>query len=61
MKTVLRPEETMCLHKDLSWLWPIISPPESYGEEGDFFVGKIGELGGKIKTILKLGCGGGHC
>jgi len=51
----------MRLYKDLSWLWPIISPPETYIFEGDLLIQKIKEYGGNdIKTALNLGCGGGH-
>jgi SAM-dependent methyltransferase len=49
------------LYKDLVWLWPIISPPEDYLKEGEFFIRKIKDHGGpKVKTILNLGSGGGH-
>ena len=61
MQQKFQPEETMRLYKDLSWLWPIISPPETYQEEGEFLIRKIIEYGGeKVKQILDLGCGGGH-
>ncbi len=51
----------MRLYKDLSWTWPIISPPKDYIEEVEFFVVKIKEYA-KIntKSLLNLGCGGGH-
>ena len=49
------------LYHDLSWTWPIISGPEKYIEEGQFFIDKIKQYA-RIETneILNLGCGGGH-
>jgi trans-aconitate methyltransferase len=49
------------LYRDLSWTWPIISPPEDYIEESQ----RIKRLIRKhtkipVKTVLNLGCGGGH-
>lgn len=49
------------LYRDLSWTWPIISPPEDYIEESE----RIKRLIRKhskipVKTLLNLGCGGGH-
>ncbi len=49
------------LYKDLAWLWPIISPPEEYIKETKFFceiIKKHSKI--KVKTLLHLGCGGGH-
>ncbi|SYZ74628.1 Methyltransferase type 11 [Candidatus Zixiibacteriota bacterium] len=60
MKIRLKAEETMRLYRDLSWLWPIISPPETYIDEGEFFIEKIKECSPGAKTLLNLGCGGGH-
>jgi SAM-dependent methyltransferase len=51
----------MRLYKDLSWTWPIISPHEDYIEEAEFFAAKIKKHAKiKIKSVLNLGCGGGH-
>ncbi len=51
----------MRLYKDLSWTWPIISPPKDYIEEAEFFAAKINKHKKiETKTILNLGCGGGH-
>ncbi|MEW6041498.1 MAG: class I SAM-dependent methyltransferase, partial [Elusimicrobiota bacterium] len=49
------------LYHDLAWTWPIISPLEHYIEETEFFSNVIREHS-KIpgKTMLHLGCGGGH-
>jgi SAM-dependent methyltransferase len=49
------------LYGDLAWTWPIISPPEEYVPEGEFFTGLIREHSErKPETLLHLGCGGGH-
>ncbi len=49
------------LYGDLAWTWPIISPVEDYIEETELFSKLIKEHS-KIesKTLLHLGCGGGH-
>jgi SAM-dependent methyltransferase len=49
------------LYNDLAWTWPIISPPEEYVRETEEFCKIIREhsqIG--TKTLLNLGCGGGH-
>ncbi len=49
------------LYDDLAWTWPIISPPEDYVEEGQEFwrtIQKHSRI--EAKTLLDLGCGGGH-
>ncbi|MBN1622230.1 MAG: methyltransferase domain-containing protein [Endomicrobiales bacterium] len=49
------------LYNDLSWIWPIISPPDEYIEETNLFakiINKHAKI--KVKTLLHLGCGGGH-
>ncbi len=49
------------LYNDLVWTWPIISPWEDYMEETETFVEEINMSSLiQIKTILNLGCGGGH-
>jgi SAM-dependent methyltransferase len=49
------------LYTDLAWLWPIISPPEDYLEEAGQFIQAIKEHARvEVKTLLDLGCGGGH-
>ncbi|MDA0735379.1 MAG: class I SAM-dependent methyltransferase [Chloroflexi bacterium] len=49
------------LYHDLSYLWPIVSPPEEYAEEAwrlrDIMVGKLGP---RRHALLELGVGGGH-
>jgi len=49
------------LYNDLFWTWPIISPPEDYIEEGEFFIKQIRKYQkSEVKTLLNLGSGGGH-
>ena len=49
------------LYKDLAWLWPIMSPPEDYVEEAEFLTNlMLSYLDYVPKTMLHLGCGGGH-
>ncbi|MEW5872305.1 MAG: class I SAM-dependent methyltransferase [Chloroflexota bacterium] len=49
------------LYADLAWLWPLISPPEDYVSEAGEFVQAIRQHARiEVKTLLDLGCGGGH-
>ena len=49
------------LYSDLAWTWPIISPVEDYIEETELFSRVIKEYSKvEVKTLLHLGCGGGH-
>jgi len=49
------------MYTDLSWTWPIISPPEDYIYEAGFFRKMIQEHSQiDVNTLLDLGCGGGH-
>ncbi len=49
------------LYGDLAWTWPIISPPEEYEAEAEEAYRLLREHGGREpKTLLDLGCGGGH-
>ena len=53
--------KTNRLYNDLTWIWPIISPPEEYIEEAGFFARQIRQFQEtKVRSILNLGCGGGH-
>ena len=47
------------MYSDLSWTWPIISPPEHYVKETNIFSNIIQELC-EAKRLLHIGCGGGH-
>lgn len=54
-------KDTRRLYHDLSWIWPIISPPEDYTEETEFFSRTIKEKAAiEVRTLLHLGCGGGR-
>lgn len=55
------PGDERRLYGDLSWTWPIISPPEHYVNEAEAAQTIIREHS-KIppETLLHLGCGGGH-
>jgi SAM-dependent methyltransferase len=49
------------LYHDLSWIWPIVSPPEDYVEETEFFSRIIKEEAKiKVRSLLHMGCGGGR-
>jgi len=49
------------LYHDLSWIWPVISPPEDYVEETEFFCRVIKEYSAiDVRTFLHMGCGGGR-
>jgi SAM-dependent methyltransferase len=55
------PKDQRRLYRDLVWMWPIISPPRDYVDEG----GKISRLikersPHEVRTLLHLGCGAGH-
>lgn len=54
-------QDTRRLYGDLAWTWPIISPPEDYVRESDYFASLIREnCTFDVETMLHLGCGGGH-
>ncbi len=60
MKTLSEKDERR-LYSDLAWTWPIISPVENYIEETELFsklIKKHSKI--EVKTLLHLGCGGGH-
>ena len=44
---------------DLAPWWPLISPPEDYAEEAVFAADLLAD-GGRTRTVLELGSGGGH-
>jgi trans-aconitate methyltransferase len=53
--------DTRLLYGPVSWIWPIMSPPEDYIEEATHYLDYL-RLFAKIPvhTLLDLGCGGGH-
>jgi SAM-dependent methyltransferase len=49
------------LYKDLSWLYPFVSPLEHYIEETEYFSRIVKEQARKpVHSVLHLGCGCGH-
>jgi SAM-dependent methyltransferase len=58
---ILSGKDERRLYSDLAWTWPIISPVEDYIEETELFGKLIKEHSTiEVKTLLHLGCGGGH-
>ena len=58
---ILSGKDERRLYSDLAWTWPIISPVEDYIEETELFSKLIREHSKiVVKTLLHLGCGGGH-
>ena len=48
------------LYTDLSWIWPLLSPPEDYHEEAEVIIGEFQGLGLTAgRDLLHLGSGGG--
>lgn len=48
------------LYSDLAAWWPLLSPPEEYGEEADFFAQVFSRVGlPSSPSLLELGSGGG--
>ena len=53
--------ERQRLYADLSWTWPIVSPPEHYAGEAREFRDFLRDGAvGDVREVLHLGCGGGH-
>ena len=49
------------LYKDLAWTWPVFSPPQHYIDESLQIAREIRKHSQiEAKTLLHLGCGGGH-
>jgi len=49
------------MYDDLVWTWPLISDPEAYVSEAEVFTDLIKKRAvGPVKSLLHLGCGGGH-
>ena len=58
---ILSEKDERRLYGDLAWTWPIISPVGNYIEETELFSKLIKEHSRiEVKTLLHLGCGGGH-
>jgi SAM-dependent methyltransferase len=49
------------LYDDLASWWPLLSSPDDYGEEAEFFARHLREAcDGPVRTLLELGSGGGN-
>ncbi len=49
------------LYGDLAWLWPVMSPPEEYADEAQYWLRQLrSRLPAGRRRVLELGCGGGH-
>jgi SAM-dependent methyltransferase len=49
------------MYQDLAWTWPIISPPGEYVTEAWQIATLLRKYSrGAVKSLLHLGCGGGH-
>jgi SAM-dependent methyltransferase len=49
------------LYTDLATWWPVLSPPHEYVEEAAYALALLAyDAGGPPRTLLELGCGGGH-
>jgi len=48
------------MYGDLAWTWPIVSPPERYVREARELRRMIVTRSPAARTLLHLGCGGGH-
>jgi SAM-dependent methyltransferase len=59
--TDIEGEDQQRLYKDLSWIWPIVTPPDEYVRETEFFSSLIKEHSEiEVKSLLNLGCSGGN-
>ena len=58
----MTPEQnSLRLYSEFAHLRPVISPPEGYAEEAEHRRSALrGRLGPGRRSILELGCGGGH-
>jgi len=55
------PDALPAMYNTLADWWPLLSPPEDYAEEAAYFHGLLsGHTGRPVRTVLELGCGGGH-
>jgi len=54
-------EDQRRLYDDLAWTWPIISDKQNYVHEAETFITALRTCARReVKTLLHLGCGGGH-
>lgn len=61
MKIPVSSQDQRRLYGDLAWAWPIISAREEYVKEAEEFCQVFRQYAQiEVKTLLHLGCGGGH-
>jgi SAM-dependent methyltransferase len=49
------------MYTDLASWWPLLSAPEDYAEEAEFYLDTLtGAAGSRIRSLLELGAGGGN-
>lgn len=48
------------MYTDLASWWPVLSPPDEYADEAPFMAGLLDTGPRAVRTLLELGCGGGH-
>ncbi len=55
------PKDLPILYTDLADWWPLLSAPEEYAEEADWYRRSIQDAGQReLRTLLELGSGGGN-
>ncbi|MBM3144406.1 MAG: class I SAM-dependent methyltransferase [Chloroflexi bacterium] len=61
MTVMVEPTHLPKLYRELADWWPVLSAPEEYAEEAEFYRQTIlSHCGYPPKTMLELGCGGGN-
>jgi SAM-dependent methyltransferase len=48
------------LYQELAPWWPVISPPAEYADDAGVISAIFGSAARPVRTVLDLGCGGGH-
>lgn len=48
------------LYEELAGWWPVISPPAEYADDAAVIAGIFALAAQPVRTVLDLGCGGGH-
>jgi trans-aconitate methyltransferase len=48
------------MYTDLASWWPVLSPPDEYADEAPVMAGLLDTGPRPVRTLLELGCGGGH-
>ena len=48
------------MYTDLAEWWSVLSPPDEYADEAPFMAGLLATGPRPVRSLLELGCGGGH-